>query len=211
MPEARQVAGGAEFERPGALCAGYRYGPRKAGFDLSGRCTLHLLELPLDAVELTLPHVFVIGRDEGLRLGDDAQPRFGLPNSRIGRSEHAEIPGLIPTDAERCAISGILAHECDAGLCGTLLHHRPAAKNQAIHAPVTQIVPISQLNDRFCMSSDARDIAEQFVQAGAGVVVFVLLAAASVFLTNQFFKVTASDKPTVTFSVVSSSPAATHP
>jgi hypothetical protein len=48
------------------------------------------------------------------------------------------------------------------------------------------------------------------VQAGAGVVVFVLLAAASVFLTNQLFKVTASDKPTVTFSVVSSSPAS-HP
>jgi hypothetical protein len=37
------------------------------------------------------------------------------------------------------------------------------------------------------------------------------LAAASVFLTNQLFKVTASDKPTVTFSVVSTSPAASHP
>ena len=49
------------------------------------------------------------------------------------------------------------------------------------------------------------------VQAGAGVVVFILLAAASVFLTNQLFKVTASDKPTVTFSVVSTSPAASHP
>ena len=49
------------------------------------------------------------------------------------------------------------------------------------------------------------------VQAGAGVVVFVLLAAASIFITNQLFKVTASDKPMVTFSVVSSSPAATHP
>ena len=49
------------------------------------------------------------------------------------------------------------------------------------------------------------------VQAGAGVVVFVLLAAASVFLTNQLFKVTALDKPTVTFSVVSTSPAASNP
>jgi hypothetical protein len=49
------------------------------------------------------------------------------------------------------------------------------------------------------------------VQAGAGVVVFVLLAVASIFITNQLIKVTASDKPTVTFSVVSSSPAATHP
>src|SRR3954451_6827421 len=104
MPEARQVAGGAEFERPGALCAGYRYGPRKAGFDLGGRCALHLLEFSLDAVELTLPHVFVIGGDEGLRLRDRAQPQFGLPNSRIGRSEHTEIPGLIPTDAGGCAI-----------------------------------------------------------------------------------------------------------
>jgi hypothetical protein len=49
------------------------------------------------------------------------------------------------------------------------------------------------------------------VQAGAGVVVFVLLAAASVFLTNELFKVTASERPTVTFSVQSSSPAASHP
>jgi len=53
------------------------------------------------------------------------------------------------------------------------------------------------------------------VQAGAGVVVFVLLAAASVFLTNALFKVTASDKPTVTFTIVSPSvspsPAASHP
>jgi len=46
------------------------------------------------------------------------------------------------------------------------------------------------------------------VQAGAGVVVFVLLAAASLFLTNALFKATASDQPTVTFSVVSSSPSA---
>jgi hypothetical protein len=49
------------------------------------------------------------------------------------------------------------------------------------------------------------------VQAGAGVVVFALLAATSIFLTNAFFKVTASDKPTVTFSVVSSTPAVSHP
>ena len=48
------------------------------------------------------------------------------------------------------------------------------------------------------------------VQAGAGVVVFVLLALASIYLTNQLFKVTASDKPTVTFSVVSTSPTASH-
>jgi hypothetical protein len=47
------------------------------------------------------------------------------------------------------------------------------------------------------------------VQAGAGVVVFVMLAAASFFLTNALFKVTASDRPTVTFSVLSASPTAT--
>jgi hypothetical protein len=44
------------------------------------------------------------------------------------------------------------------------------------------------------------------VQAGFAVVVFVLLAMASILLTNAIFKATASDRPTVTFSVVSSSP-----
>jgi hypothetical protein len=47
------------------------------------------------------------------------------------------------------------------------------------------------------------------VQAGAAIVVFVLLAATSVFLTNALFKVMATDRPTVTFSVVSPSPTAT--
>jgi hypothetical protein len=46
------------------------------------------------------------------------------------------------------------------------------------------------------------------LQVGFAVVVFVLLAATSVFLTNALFKATASDRPTVTFSVVSSSPTA---
>ena len=46
------------------------------------------------------------------------------------------------------------------------------------------------------------------VQAGVGVLVFVMLAAASFFLTNALFKVLASDRPTVTFSVDSSSPTA---
>jgi hypothetical protein len=53
------------------------------------------------------------------------------------------------------------------------------------------------------------------VQASAALVLFVLLAAASVVITNELFKVTASDKPTVTFSVGSPSPAvspaASHP
>ena len=42
------------------------------------------------------------------------------------------------------------------------------------------------------------------VQAGFAIVLFVLLAATSVFLTNAFFKAMATDRPTVTFSVVSS-------
>jgi len=43
------------------------------------------------------------------------------------------------------------------------------------------------------------------LQLGVAVVVFVLLAATSVFLTNALFKATASDRPTVTFSVLSAS------
>jgi hypothetical protein len=46
-------------------------------------------------------------------------------------------------------------------------------------------------------------------QAGFAIVVFVLLAATSVFLTNALFKAMATDRPTVTFSVVSASPTAT--
>jgi hypothetical protein len=44
------------------------------------------------------------------------------------------------------------------------------------------------------------------VQAGVAIVVFLMLAATSAFLTNQLFKVMATDRPTVTFSVVSASP-----
>jgi hypothetical protein len=44
-------------------------------------------------------------------------------------------------------------------------------------------------------------------QAGFAVVVFVILAITSILLTNAVFKATASDQPTVTFSVVSASPA----
>jgi hypothetical protein len=47
------------------------------------------------------------------------------------------------------------------------------------------------------------------VQAGAAIVVFVLLAATSVFLTNTLFKVLATDRPSVTFSVVTASATAT--
>ena len=48
------------------------------------------------------------------------------------------------------------------------------------------------------------------VQAGFAMILFVLLAVTSVFLTNALFKATASDRPTVTFSVVSASPTV-HP
>ena len=78
---------------------------------------------------------------------------------------------MIPTDAESRAALGTLTHERDACLRGTLLYHSPAAKNQPIHAPIAQAVPIGQLNDRFGMSLHARDIAEQFVQTGAGEIV----------------------------------------
>lgn len=44
------------------------------------------------------------------------------------------------------------------------------------------------------------------VQAAFTIVVFVLLAATSVLLTNALFNATASDRPTVTFSIVSASP-----
>ena len=44
------------------------------------------------------------------------------------------------------------------------------------------------------------------VQAGFTIVVFVVLAAISVLLTNAIFSATASDRPTVTFSIVSASP-----
>jgi hypothetical protein len=43
------------------------------------------------------------------------------------------------------------------------------------------------------------------VQAGVAIVVFVLLAATSALLTNSLFKALATDRPTVTFTVVSAS------
>ena len=47
------------------------------------------------------------------------------------------------------------------------------------------------------------------VQAGLTIVVFVVLAAISVYLTNAIFSATASDRPSVTFSIVSASPSTT--
>jgi hypothetical protein len=49
------------------------------------------------------------------------------------------------------------------------------------------------------------------VHAGFTVVVFVLLAVTSVLLTNALFKAPASDRPTVTFSIVSASPGSGGP
>ena len=45
-------------------------------------------------------------------------------------------------------------------------------------------------------------------QAGFAIVLFVVLAATSVILTNALFKAMATDRPTVTFSVVSASSSA---
>jgi hypothetical protein len=47
------------------------------------------------------------------------------------------------------------------------------------------------------------------VQTGVAIIVFVVLAATSAVLTNTLFKVMATDRPTVTFSVVTASPTTT--
>lgn len=65
-----------------------------------------------------------------------------------------------------------MIHERDAWLPGALLYHSPAAKNQPIHAPITEAVPIGKLNDRFGMSLHARDIPKQ-IQTSAGEIVDV--------------------------------------
>jgi hypothetical protein len=44
------------------------------------------------------------------------------------------------------------------------------------------------------------------VQAGAAIVTFLILAAASILLTNALFNVMASSKPAVTFSIVTATP-----
>ena len=49
------------------------------------------------------------------------------------------------------------------------------------------------------------------VQIAVGVVVFVLLATASVVLTNELLKRTSPEHPTVTVSVGSPSPSPSHP
>jgi hypothetical protein len=74
---------------------------------------------------------------------------------------------LIPSNALCGAFRGVLAHEHKACHCGTLLYHCPAAKDQAVHAPIAQAVPIGELNDRIGMRSHTPDITEQFVLAPA--------------------------------------------
>ena len=44
-------------------------------------------------------------------------------------------------------------------------------------------------------------------QALAGLIVFVVLAAMSIAVTNALFNVTASTRPSVTFSIATDSPA----
>jgi len=75
----------------------------------------------------------------------------------------------------------------------------------------------------FLRPSAVREVADQaggregvnraVVGAGVVIVVLVLLAVASVFLTNELFKVTAPEHPTVTFSAGSPrpSPSPSHP
>jgi hypothetical protein len=49
-------------------------------------------------------------------------------------------------------------------------------------------------------------MARPIAQLWAAVVVFVVLGAASIFLTNALFNVAASSKPSVTFSIVTATP-----
>lgn len=52
-------------------------------------------------------------------------------------------------------------------------------------------------------------MARPITQLWAAVVVFLVLGAASIVLTNALFNVMASSKPSVTFSIVTATPAAT--
>jgi hypothetical protein len=49
------------------------------------------------------------------------------------------------------------------------------------------------------------------LQVGAALAVFILLGAISIFLTNALFRVTAADRPAVTFQVASDQPAVPNP
>ena len=91
----------------GARRAGYHSRPRKAGFDLKGRCALHLPKFSLYAGEFPLPHVFLTSRDKVLRLGNDAQPLFGL--TRLPAS-YLEV-----LDAQRSLFSAELTLAQDRG------------------------------------------------------------------------------------------------
>jgi hypothetical protein len=51
-------------------------------------------------------------------------------------------------------------------------------------------------------------MARPLAQFVAGILLFLLLAAASIFVTNALFNAAASNKPSVTFSIQSSPPAA---
>lgn len=53
-------------------------------------------------------------------------------------------------------------------------------------------------------------MARPFAQLWATIVVFVVLGAASIFLTNELFNVMASSKPSVTFSIVTATPTTTR-
>jgi hypothetical protein len=52
-------------------------------------------------------------------------------------------------------------------------------------------------------------LARPIAQLWAALVVFLVLVTASILLTNALFNVVASSKPSVTFSIVTATPAAT--
>ena len=117
--------------------------------------------------------MFLVSPKQLFGLGNDLQPGFDLAHLRMGRGEQAEIADLIPTDTERRALGRVLTHERDAGLFGTLLHHRPAPQDQAVQAPIAQVVPIGELEDRIGVRPHRRGVAEKFFEPGTREVVHV--------------------------------------
>jgi hypothetical protein len=65
-----------------------------------------------------------------------SRPRFyASSSSKACARLRSAVSNLIAADAECRAVSGLLAHERDAGLSRILLHHRPASNDQAIQTP----------------------------------------------------------------------------
>jgi hypothetical protein len=79
----------------------------------------------------------------------------------------------IPPYTKRRAVGGILLHERDTRLGATPMRHRPAPKDETVHAPIAQVVPIRELDDRLGMRFHPRDIADEFREPSAREVVNV--------------------------------------